>query len=75
MSECLPIVVGVGCSDTYGPTLEHQAAIHPLENELVLCLKSRKNRQGSLGMYWHAVAPLAGWQALGQQAEEILLVC
>ena len=42
-SECLPIVTSVGECD-YGPAQQHQAELHVLDDRIVLCLKTRKNR-------------------------------
>ena len=43
-SECLPMVVGIGDSSTYGQAQTSQSIIHIGESEIVLCLKTRKNR-------------------------------
>ena len=74
-SECLPIVTSVGECD-FGPAQQHQAELHVLEDRIVLCLKTRKNRPLGARLVVHhmcASCMVLPWlQHL--QAGEVLLV-
>ena len=51
-SGCLPIVTCVG-ECVYGPAQKHKAQMHVHHDQLILCLKKRKNRWAtSLVLVW-----------------------
>ena len=73
-SECLPMVVGIGDSSTYGQAQTSQSIIHIGESEIVLCLKTRKNRCVPVTQAIMSAFMLLMHQALGGKTMQKLLV-
>ena len=67
-SECLPMVVGVGDNTTFGQEQPSQSIIYPGSDEIVLCLKRRKNRCDKC--HYSSIAPFSLCNVVGHGVQD-----